>query len=113
MVTAPTAQAGLCGRADPDFAGNVRPRRQCGHSQVTSIWGQVTNDVAESRKISVDSLNAGSRNRFVRKTISLSTHHNRQPGLGLQNGIVYGNGIVRKHHGRRAETELTERVQTL
>ena len=25
---------------------------------LTSIWGQVTNDVAESRKISVDSLNA-------------------------------------------------------
>ena len=46
----------------------------------------------------------GSRNRFVRKTISLSTHHNSQPGLGLQNRIVYGNGIVRKRHGRRAET---------
>ena len=53
----------------------------------------------------------GSRNRFVRKTISLSTHHNSQPGLGLQNGIVYGNGIVRKRHGRRTETQLTERIQ--
>lgn len=29
----------------------------------------------------------GSRNRFVRKTISLSTHHNSQPGLGLQTGL--------------------------